>query len=597
MSPLLHDLAKWAEQNPNHPAQRYKEAGQWKTLSARDYWEHVFAMALFLESRGIGVEDVSIIFAYNCPEWVHTDLGMILLGAKSSGLYPNASLKDIEFILSETKARVLAVQDREYFLKITGPQQENPLPAHVELIIVYDGDTSISSKAVSYEDAIRQGMELAKYKKPDYFLARLNKDSGAFLVYTSGTTGNPKGAMVSLDNLAFVSQGAIQVWNLPVGKGDLFSFLPLCHVAEKEHGIGVGILGRLTVSFCSNFDSVSSELAEVQPKLLLSVPRLWEKMMEGVEQRLADAPSPRQQMARWAMAVGERVTNARIGGEGGIGFSDLIQYKLADRLVLSKVRKALGLGNSIACASGAAALPENVVRWFRKIGVRVLNTLGQTECSGAYVYEMLGGEGIGTVGVPLPGAEIKIAEDGEIWTRGRHVFKGYFKNPKATDETFTDGWFRTGDIGEFRGDGSLVVRGRKKEVLKTSGGKMVAPLPIEEKIKESPMIAQVCMVGEGRKFISALITLSEAEIKKAKDKPGAIGEESVVTDPDILARIQRVVDGVNANLAGYEKVKSFVVLAREFTVDSGEMTATLKLKRHIVERKFSHLIDQLYLAA
>ncbi len=594
MSTILHELAHWATQFPDAPAQRFKEGGDWKTITAKEYSDRVFYVASFLESKGIRKDDTSVIFSYNCPEWTHVDLGVVLLGGKSSGLYPNSSLKDISYILGHTRAKVLSVQNREYYLKITGPHEENPLPDHIELVIVFDGDTSISSKAVAYDDVIAQGKRFAAEKKIKNYLDRVDKNAGSFLVYTSGTTGNPKGAMVSLDNLGFVSQGAINVWDLPVGEGDLFSFLPLCHVAEKEHGIGVGILGHMCVNFCSNFENLTAEIVEVQPSLLLTVPRLWEKMMEGVNRKLENAPPTKKKLAKWALKTGKKYMDAKIRDGGSVGFTDVIQYRLADHLVLSKIRKALGLSRSEACASGAAALSPHVVSWFRGLGIRILNTLGQTECAGAYVYEDLTNEGIGTCGVPLPGAEVKIAEGGEIITRGRHVFVGYYRNEEAMKDTVVDGWLHTGDIGEFNDKGHLLVKGRKKEIMKSSGGKMVAPLPIEEQVKECNIVSQVCMVGDGRKYFSALITLNEDMIEKLKGDQAAVKDEVIVMDPKILEQVKRQIEKVNSKLAGYEKIKNFTVLAKEFSIDDGEMTPTMKIKRHIVEQHFQHLIDKMY---
>ncbi len=594
MSTLLHELFHWGQQFPDAPAQRFKESGSWKTITAREYADRVYYMASYLESQGFQASDVSVIFAYNSPEWVHVDLGMVLLGGKSSGLYPNSSLADIQYILNHTQAKVLAVQNRDYYLKITGPNEENPLPNHIEKVIVFDGDTSMSSKAVAYEEAIALGKKSAADKNPKRFLDRLDKDAGSFLVYTSGTTGSPKGVMVSLDNLGFVSQGAINVWDLPVGEGDLFSFLPLCHVAEKEHGIGVGILGHFCVSFCSTFENLATEIVEIQPKLLLSVPRLWEKMMEGVKKKLDQAPATKKKLAHWAMGVARHYMNEKIKSGGSVGLSDVIQYRLADRLVLRKVRHALGLAKAELTASGAAALSPHVVEWFRGLGLRILNTMGQSECAGAYTYEDLKNEGIGTCGVPLPGAEIKIAQDGEILTRGRHVFKGYYKNEEATNEVLREGWLHTGDLGEFNEKGHLVIRGRKKEVMKTSGGKLVAPLPIEEKIKQCDFISQVCMVGDGKKYFSALITLTEETIEQLKDRPEAVENDLVVVDSKIIEPIQRQIEKVNAQLANYEKVKNFTVLAKEFSIDAGEMTPTMKMKRNVVEEHYSEIIDKMY---
>jgi long-chain acyl-CoA synthetase len=375
--------------------------------------------------------------------------------------------------------------------------------------------------------------------------------------------------------------------------GNLFSFLPLCHVAETLQNIGVGISRRYLVNFCTKFDNVSKELPEVQPSLLLCVPRLWEKMMEGVEGKVAKSEGAKKKLAQWAFKVGARVAAARYAGKFP-AISDLVQYQIADKLVLDKVRHAMGLGKAETLASGAAALAPHVTKWFRSLGLEILEDFGQTETTGVICMTEPGVESAGTVGKPVTGIEVKIAEDGEILTRGRNVFIGYFKDDAATKATFTsDGWLATGDLAEMTEAGLIKIRGRKKEVMKTSGGKMIAPLPIEEKLKAAPIIGQVCLVGDGRKYVSALITLSEAALADAKAAGVKLGGETV-EDKKILETVRNHVDALNSELASFEQVKKFTVISREFSIADGEMTPTLKMKRNVIEQRFKGLIDSMY---
>ncbi|MEO5968654.1 MAG: AMP-binding protein, partial [Bdellovibrionia bacterium] len=348
MTTILHSLADWADKNPSSIAQRYLENSQWKPITAREYADRVHALALYLESKGMTTEDISVIVSYNCPEWVHLDLAPMLIGAKSAGAYPNSTAKDIHFILNHTETRFLFVQNKEYFKKIVGEQGDSALPARIKVIIVFDGDISISSKAVSYQTALAEGRKLAaakNAKKLSDYLAQLDPHKGAFLIYTSGTTGSPKAAVLSHDNLVFAIQAVQKRWKLPVGTESVFSFLPLCHIAEKLQNIGAGIYLNYTVSFASKFENVAAELPQALPTLLLCVPRLWEKMMEGVLKKVAGSTGVKKQLAEWALQVGARVAETRFSGQS-VSFIDQVRLKVADRLVLGNIRKALGLSNT-----------------------------------------------------------------------------------------------------------------------------------------------------------------------------------------------------------------------------------------------------------
>lgn len=594
MPTVLHRLARWAESDPQSSAQRFKKDGAWKDISAREYRDRVHHLALFFESHGMTPQDVSCILSPNCPQWVHVDLAALLLGTKSAGLYPNSTAKDIAYILNHTEARFLATKDKEFFGKLKSDKGEFGLPDRVKLVLVFDGDTSISPKAVSYEAALAEGRKLAAApgaKTFEDYLKKIDPKVAAFMIYTSGTTGSPKGALLSHDNLAYTSDAVVKNWKLPFAKGSLFSFLPLCHIAEKLQCVGVGITQRYTVNFCTKFDNVSIELPEVQPTLLLCVPRLWEKMVEGVMHKVERGKGAKKLLAQWALAVGERVAAAKYSGRMASPL-DLIQLRIADKLVLSKVRHALGLAHADALASGAAALPPHVSRWFRSLGLEILEDFGQTESTGVICMTERGVESAGTVGKPVEGLETQLASDGEILTRGRHVFVGYFKDDASTASTLEGGWLHTGDLAEITDKGLYRIRGRKKEILKTSGGKMIAPLPIEEQLKAAPIISQVCIVGDGRKYLSALITLSEAKTAELKAKGGSASK--VITDSAVISEVRKYIDELNSQLASFEQLKKFSVLANEFSIADGEMTPTLKMKRNVIEERYRDVIDQMY---
>ncbi|HAZ13468.1 MAG: hypothetical protein A2X86_13140 [Bdellovibrionales bacterium GWA2_49_15] len=579
METVLHRLKAWADEYPQDVAQRFKHGGEWQEITAREYCERVFWLAVFLESRGFTAADVGAILSYNCPQWVHLDLAPLLLGGKSAGLYPNASLSDITYVLSDTKCKLLSFQNKTYFDKATN-QGQISLPDHVKIVLVFEGDASFCPQALSYAQALEEGKKLAAQANLQSYLDRLNPKQGAFLIYTSGTTGHPKGALLSHDNLAYASSIAMPVWGITKRMGNTFSFLPLCHIAEKIQNIGAGLTCQLRVDYCSGFENIAAELTEVRPVLLLSVPRLWEKMVEGVRQKLASAKGLKKILAEWSLQTGQKIARKKFAG-GPLTVADELQFFLANKLVLSKIKKAMGLDQVKLAASGAASLPAYVSSWFAGLGINILEVYGQTESTGLISMTRPGVESAGTVGLPVPNTEFKILEDGEICTRGRHVFLGYYNKPEATAETLIDGWLHSGDLGKLGERELLKIVGRKKEIMKSSGGKMVAPVPIEDKIKTkaSPLIAQACMVGDGRKYFSMLLTLAEG----------------VKLNPEIKETINQKIEEVNLSLAGYERIKYFEILDRDFSIEKGEMTPTMKMKRAMIEKNYESVIDSMYM--
>lgn len=597
MPTILHRLHRWAEADPRDTAHRFKVDGQWTDISADELWNRVYHLALFLRARGFGPGDITAILSPNNHPWVVLELASLLAGGCSGGLYPNSTVRDIHYILNQTESKVLGVKNREFFDKVLGEERDQAIPASVQIVLVLTNEEVPHPGAIGFTHALAEGERLARDPRSPSsqdLLNALDPQAGAFLIFTSGTTGNPKGAVLTHDNLAYGGEIASRNWDLPWKKGDLFSFLPLCHVAEKVQNLGVGITQRYRVTFATTFEGVAKELPEVNPSLLLSVPRLWEKMMEAVLEQVQVAPEPRKRLMKWALEVGERVAAAKYTGNKP-NPADIVQWLVADRLVLSKIRAALGLPRPHSIASGAASLPAHVSKWFRSIGLEILEVYGQTESTALITMTERGVESAGTVGRPVRGTEFKLAEDGEILTRGRHVFKEYYKDAEQTRATLEDGWLKTGDLAEYTPEGLVRIRGRKKEIMKSSGGKMVAPVPIEERLKVSSLISQACMVGDGRKYFSAILTLAEPVLKKLEAQGVLKQDPDLIRDAEILKQVEEVVDGVNQELAPYERIKKFAVLNREFSIGENEMTPTLKMKRAVIEQKFKDIIDHFYL--
>lgn len=334
MSTVLHRLYEWAQSSPNDIAQKYLEGNSYKNITSKEYWDNIYYLALFLESKGVTREDIGAIFAYNSPWWVHFELATVLLGAKSVGLYPNFAFKDIAYILEHTNAKVVAVQNKEYYERMI---EGGLLPEYVKFVLCFEDDISGIPNAVSYNDAIKVGRELAKEKKAEDYLNKLDPKEGTFLIYTSGTTGNPKGAMVSHYNILFVCDQVFEDLNIKRA-GSSFSFLPLCHIAEKLQNIGIGIVGRYTVYYCSDIKRVADEMRHVQASLVFCVPRVWEKMVEIVELKIKEKKGILPALARRGLKFGEKAARAKYYGEPFSAF-DHLRHKIYNTCILSLLRK------------------------------------------------------------------------------------------------------------------------------------------------------------------------------------------------------------------------------------------------------------------
>lgn len=597
---VLHRLRDWAKTSPDSKAQAFKTGqGHWSYVTAFEYLENVVSFSEYLRSEGYSKDEVGAIFSYNCKEWPQAELGLSLYGMKFVGLYPNAIGKECHYILNHTKSSILLVQNEEYFRRLTADGLG--IPQTIKRVVVFEGPAQFSPIAVSFKDALEKGRKrLAEkglsrevlFETTDTYLSKIDPLAPAFLIYTSGTTGNPKGAMLTHDNLAFTSDLVIKRWELPFQTGSLFSFLPMCHIAEQLHSVGVGISQRYLVYYCTKFDNVAVELAEAEPTLLLCVPRVWEKMMEKVQLTISKSPTLRKALANAALWSGGEKAKIRLGQTKPNALVNTA-HGVFEKIVLSKVRKKMGLGKATLLASGAAPLPAHVSRWFRSLGLEILECYGMTESTGVISITLPGKDCAGTTGRPLEDCEFQLASDGEIMSKGRNIFMGYYQDPENTKATLENGWLKTGDLGEWTPDGYLRIVGRKREILKTSGGKMIAPVPIEEKLKEADFISQVCLVGDNRKFLSALITLSEGYLKELLDSKVPV-ENGFLQDGKVLDRVKAEITRVNGGLSNYEQVKKFAVLDREFSILEGEMTPTMKMKRNVIEKRFQNAIESFY---
>ncbi len=586
---LVHRLLAQAEELESTAALRWRDDDRWHEHSWEQYCDLVLDFAAGLIGLGLEPGQTVGLLSHNQPRWVLSDLGVLAAGGVSVPAYPNSIPSQVSYLLLHSDATLCIAANAEQLRKIK--QVRDELPALRKVILLDDDEHCVDGEfVIGFQDVIDAGRRAGQGEAMARVEA-LDPEAMATIVYTSGTTGPPKGAMLSHRNLVFMADAILQVLVVDDTHSSL-SFLPLSHVAERLQGEVVAVTAGITVNYAEDLTTITRDLGEVNATLLLCVPRLWEKIYATIQSGVADAPPLRQRLFDWAVAAGEERFEVENHGRTPNPVL-LARYAIADRLVFSKLRARLGMTYVEALASGAAPLSRAVGTFFAGLGLKIQEVYGQTECTGVCTANPQGRLKFGTVGPPLPGVDVKIAEDGEILVRGPNVFLGYFKQPQATAETVVDGWLLTGDIGEFDDEGYLRITDRKKDIIVTAGGKNVAPQNIENLLKPQRGVSQVVVVGDKRKFLSALITLDLEEMAAVleTDLPEM---EACVDHKGVIGVLQGYVDEVNRGLASYETIKKFQILPKDFSVEDGELTPTLKVKRRVIQKTYVDLIDGFY---
>lgn len=582
-------LQQQATKNPYAPAYYVKEPGAsvWKMTSYREYADIVRRAGKALIALGLGKGSTVSILGFNRAEWVILDVAAMSIGGAPTGIYTTCSPEEVQYIVNHAESTIVLLENTMQWEKIQKQSDKLPLLKHI--VMMKGSALPDDPRAMSWEQFLAKGdgVDNAKF---DEALEALEPDGLATLIYTSGTTGPPKGVMLSHQNLAWTAKASIDLQ--AIGPGDtLLSYLPLSHIAEQVLSIHVPLTCASSIYFAQSLEQMVENLKEVQPTLFFGVPRVWEKFQAGVSQKLAQATGVKKKIADFAMKAGREMSEVHCrGGSPSLGLS--LRYKLAHKLVFSKLKPAIGLGKVRSCVSGAAPIAKEILEFFASLDIIVREVYGQSEGTGPTSVNRPGKTKLGTVGPPYPGVEVKIAEDGEILVRGPNVFLGYFKEPEATAETLKDGWLCSGDLGEFDKDGYLVITGRKKEIIITAGGKNIAPKNIEGALKNHPLISEAVVIGDRRKFLSALISLDPEAARKFADKHGHKGEPQDL--PALIDEVQKAVDEVNATLARVEMVKKFRIVPRPFSIETGELTPTLKVKRKVVNKNFAAEIESMY---
>ncbi len=568
-----------AKKYNDRAALRHKVDGTWRELKWSEYARDVRRAGRALIKLGVTAGGRIAILGPNRPEWVIANLGAMAAGAAPAGIYLTSTPEQAAYIAAHAEAPVAVVHDDKQLAKFRAHQAQLPNLKHYVLM---NGEPR-NPDELSWSQflALGDGVPDAQL---DERLAAITPNTVGSLIYTSGTTGTPKAVMITHGNLIFAAstnESTIRATD----QDCLLSYLPLSHIAEQILTIHSAVVIGTTVSFCETLEQLGDYLREVRPTLFFGVPRVWEKMQAKMVEAGKKNSWLKRKIAAWARGIGLRAGAARQQGKPVPMF-----YGLAHKLVFSKVRERLGFDRLTFAATGAAPISKSTLEFFLSLDLPLYEVYGMSEVTGASTISTPGAFRTGSVGKLVPGTEMKIAEDGEILMRGPLVFAGYLKDETATSETIdAEGWLHSGDVGEFDADGYLRITDRKKDLFKTAGGKYIAPQPLEALLKGIPGVGQAVVMGEGKKFAVALLTLDP-------EACAALGRSSAELAADLttVQRLEAAVKQMNSGLAPYETIKRIKVLPNEFSIESGELTPTMKLKRKVVSQRYAQEIESLY---
>ena len=580
----LNDILVAVCQSQRDRVMLQREALGWVPISSTELYRDIVGMARALELWGVRKGDRVAILSENRPEWTIADFATLSLGAVTVPVYSTQTAEQTAFILNDSGARVIAVSTQNQLEKVLAVQSQTP----VERVVVMDAVET--AHAVHMQRLMLQG-------PTDFdpeFEARagsIQADDLATIIYTSGTTGTPKGAMLTHGNMASNISCSLDGFNLGTEPTVSVSFLPLSHVTARHVDFALMYRG-VTLAYCPNITHLLQALAEVRPDIFVGVPRVYEKIRHQVVVKAVGFP--KQAIYRWAISVG-RAHRAEILAWAR---PSALSWKLANRLVFSKVRAGMG-GKAQEFISGGAPLGRELGEWYADIGIPIHEGYGLTETSPVIAVNNPAAHKLGSVGKPLANLEVRIAEDGEVLVRGPSVFKGYWNRPDETCNAFVDDWFKTGDIGNLDSDGYLSITDRKKDLIKTSGGKFIAPQPIENSLKLNPLIGAAIVLGDRRKFPAVLISphFPLLEDWARANKVTFASREELVANPKVQALYEGIIEELNKNLARFEKLKRVLLVPDEFSAADGTLTHTFKVRRRGIEERYRSLIDEMYAKA
>jgi long-chain acyl-CoA synthetase len=589
---LLRNVAQYGPR----VALREKELGIWKRVTWQGYYRHVCDFALGLKSFGFEPGDKLAILGDNCCEWLYADVAAQALSGVAVGIYPTDVAAQVRYILKNCDAKYVVARDQEQVDKVLQVIGDLPL---LQKVIVIDpkGLRNYKNPALIRFTEVEQAGQVLLKDLPEFFdlaVQATRAEDVAIIVYTSGTTGPPKGAMISHKGMISMIRGLSQVLDFKPDDS-VVSVLPLCHVAERMFSLIFPMYCGYTVNFAESVATLQEDMKEISPTAFLNVPRIWEKMHSNIMIRMQDAVFFKRWIFKAMLPIGERISRYRFERKP-VPLVWRILRLAAYFSLFRPLKNQLGLLQTRIFASGAAPMSPDLIKFYHAIEVPIRESYGMTEMSGISFLPREEEIRVGCVGKAIPGVEFKLAEDGEIFQKGDSVFVGYYGNPAATAEVLADGWLHTGDVGEVDADGILRIVDRKKDIIITAGGKNISPSEIENKLKFSPYIKEAIVIGDRRKYLSCLIQIDPENVGNWAQQNGIpyTTYKSLATQPRVVELVQQVIDGVNREFARVETIKKFVILEKELDPDDQELTATMKVKRSVIEKKFKDLIETLY---
>lgn len=576
---------------PNRAAFRRKSGNYWEVISWREYGRYVRELGQAMIALGHQPGQAVTILGFNRMEWVVADVAAMAIGGMPAGIYTTSTPQQVAYIVGHSESPICFVENEVQLDKLREVKDELP---SLKWVVVWDRpEGDLEEWVLTFDQLLERGRD-ADADAYDQRVAALSPEGTGTLIYTSGTTGPPKAVMLSHRNLYFTARKLLETVG-STGPERAISFLPLSHIAEQVVTIHGPIHTGGEIWFAESLEKLPENLKDARPTLFFAVPRLWEKFKAAIEAKVDQAPLPRRKLFELALNVGKRFGAPYI--ERGAFRSTLEQtiFGLFDRVVYSKLKANIGLDQVQHCYTGAAPISLDVLQFFNALGIPLRELYGQSEDCGPTSLNVPGATRVGSVGRPMLGVEVKIADDGEILVRGENVFKGYFKDDEATASTLSGDWLHSGDIGEFDRDGFLRITDRKKDLIITAGGKNVAPQNIEKLIKQHRLVSQAVVIGDRKKYLAALLTLDVDGLRAFAAERGVPGEpEEACRSRVVVETLQGHIDTVNGTLARYETIKKFVVLPRDFSIETGELTPTMKVKRKVVDEKYQKEISSMY---
>ncbi len=592
---IFNFLTTEYEKRESKPVFKRKVSGKYTDISYQEFKEQTESLALGLASLGVKRGDKVAIISENRVEWAYSDFAILGLGAVNVPLYPISTADTVQYILNDSEAVGIIVSTELHLNKIM--KVRNKLK-YLKFIIVMNPIKQERPKDVyMFHEVQERGKEFEK-EHPNYYKeqSELNReDDLCTIIYTSGTTGEPKGVLLTHKNIMSNVTAVHQIFD--IGESDTFlSFLPLSHIFERMAGYYTALSGGSTIAYAEGIEKISTNMLEIKPTLMTAVPRLFERIYSRIIRNIEKEQEKKQKIFRWAIETGKEYM-AKKKSPGGVPVGLNLKYKLAEKLVFNKIRERTG-GNLRFFISGGAALSRELGQFFEAVGLLIIEGYGLTESSPVIAVNRLNDYKFGTVGKPIPGVEVKIAQDGEILASGPNIMQGYFKKKKETEEVLKDGWLHTGDIGVFDAEGFLIITDRKKHLFKTSGGKYVAPTPIENLFLASKYIDQFVLIGDRRMFLTALVVPDFEALKEYADahRISYKDEKELVKLKQINELLEKEFNEFQKKLANFERVRKFTLLERPFTIENGEVTPSLKIRRKIIEERYRDLIDDMYSA-